>query len=463
MAQMDHQLAKRVKDDEDRLITMWGKKARRNKNKYLHARKGDNMMSPFECDRCIFHKLRQAPPDPQNVKDKLLLACIRRANLDAFWSRSSETVSSHVGQVRSMLALADLVGIRPPIPAPGPLPSFDHCGYGVAIAMLLKSRMPGTYHSSHQQWDTVRKLRTAYGNGVRASGAANVSVTSVCDGEGKNYQRLSDDPCASLWFMRFVTGCKRRMGQDWRPDRAMTPQLMQHLLARVENRVMDLPGEANKVARHRWIYAGTYFAISYVLSLRGPEGLLMDLEGLRKHFNSQFGDDGSPEKHVVIALLGQVKGEHNERQHLIPSVNVTKSGIEVRRWVRRTLAANFAEGRKTGPAFCDEKGVVLTTRVMNEMFHEMLEEIRVEHKTLFLGDILSRADIEEKYNVYRSFRRGSDSRAIAMGVSPIDIDVVNRWTKKEAAGTSRVSHKMKHHYADVAILLPAFERYTRVM
>ena len=55
---------------------------------------------------------------------------------------------------------------------------------------------------------------------------------------------------------------------------------------------------------------------------------------------------------------------------------------------------------------------MLTTRVMNGMFHEILEEIRVEHKTHFLGDVLSRVDIEEKYNVYRSFRQGSDSRAI---------------------------------------------------
>jgi hypothetical protein len=420
-------------------------------------------MSPFECDRCIFHKLRGTPPDPENAKDKLLLACIRRANLDAFWSRSSDTVTGHLGQIRMKLALADLVGTRPTIPAPGPLPPFDHCGYGVAVEMLLKSRMPGTYHTTHQQWDTIRKLVTAYGNSVRASGSANSSVLSLSDGEGKNYQRLSDDPCASLWFKRFLTGCKRRMGQDWRPDRAISPQLIQHLLARVEARILELPGEANKARRHRWIYAGTYFAISYVISLRGPEGLLLDLEGLRKHFNSHFGDDGSPEKHVVIALLGQVKGEHNERQHLIPSVNETNSGIQVRRWLRRTVAANYAEGRVTGPAFCDEKGVVLTTRNMNGMLHEMLEEIRVEHKTLFLGDILSRADIEEKYNVYRSFRRGSDSRAIAMGISHLDIDVVNRWTKKEAAGTSRVSHKMRHHYADVVILLPAFERYTKVM
>ena len=100
---------------------------------------------------------------------------------------------------------------------------------------------------------------------------------------------------------------------------------------------------------------------------------------------------------------------------------------------------------------------------MNDMLHEMLEEIRCEHKSLFLGDIQSRGDIEEKFNAYRSFRRASDSRAIAMGVSSVDIDVINRWTKKEAAGTARVSHKMRHHYADVIILLPAFERYTKVM
>ena len=154
-------------------------------------------------------------------------------------------------------------------------------------------------------------------------------------------------------------------------------------------KIIDLKGDANKTARHRWIYAGTYFAISYMISLQGPEGLLLDLEGLRKYFNSHFGaDNGKPEKHVIITLLGQVKGEHNERQHLIPSVNVTKSGINVRRWLRWTIVVNFSEGRVTGPAFCDEKGVVLPTQVMNDMLHEMLEEIRCEDKSLFLGDIL---------------------------------------------------------------------------
>ena len=78
------------------------------------------------------------------------------------------------------MAKADLLGIKPTFPAPGPLPAFDPCGYGVAVELLAKSRIPGTYHSTHQQWDTLRKLITAYGNSVRASGAANSLVLSRC-------------------------------------------------------------------------------------------------------------------------------------------------------------------------------------------------------------------------------------------------------------------------------------------
>jgi hypothetical protein len=117
---------------------------------------------------------------------------------------------------------------------------------------------------------------------------------------------------------------------------------------------------------------------------------------------------------------------------------------------------------------------------MNDMLHDLLVEVRLEHPTLFLADITSRPDIrrqvqrlpfditsrpdiEDKYNVFRSFRCGSDSRAIAMQVSALDIEVVNRWQKKEGAGTARANHSMKHHYADTNILFPNFIRYTKVM
>jgi hypothetical protein len=141
----------------------------------------------------------------------------------------------------------------------------------------------------------------------------------------------------------------------------------------------------------------------------------------------------------------------------------SKSGVQVRLWIRRTLVANYSNARVTGPTFCDEKGLVLTTRALNDMLHDILDEVRLESPALFMADITSRADIEDKYNVFRSFRRGSDARAIAIQVCPNDIDEINRWTKKEGAGTSRPTHKMQHHYADVNILLPTFIRYTKVM
>ena len=39
-------------------------------------------------------------------------------------------------------------------------------------------------------------------------------------------------------------------------------------------------------ARASWIFAGTYFAACYVASLRGSEGLLMELAGLQENFET---------------------------------------------------------------------------------------------------------------------------------------------------------------------------------
>jgi len=51
--------------------------------RYLHARNGDNLVTPFQCDLCHFRNLMQRDPVGDLPQDIRLLKLIRRANLDA--------------------------------------------------------------------------------------------------------------------------------------------------------------------------------------------------------------------------------------------------------------------------------------------------------------------------------------------------------------------------------------------
>lgn len=183
---------------------------------------------------------------------------------------------------------------------------------------------------------------------------------------------------------------------------------------------------------------------------------LVDLTGL-----IEFNQAERP--FVIIPLLGQVKGEDHTRQHLLHCVNVTSSGISVVGWVNRLLAVHRLNRRTAGPAFVTESGVQSSTTEMNDSMIELLNEIFDDHRDLFAVDIKSSSEVAEKYNVFRSFRRGSESRAVGQKVPEADRYVVNRWRKKEAASTAKVSHPIDQHYVDVSIVKDSFLRYTKAM
>ena len=152
-------------------------------------------------------------------------------------------------------------------------------------------------------------------------------VSSLSDMDGKNYTWITKEVCGSLWFARFARGCNRRMGQDWRPDQAISVDLEIALLAYVEIKIQTL---VDPTELDLWSLAGAYFAFSFVLLLCGNEGLLVDLKAMIEH-------DDQHQNYVVIPLLGKVKGEHHVRQHLLPSVLVTDSGIRMGDWHHRVL------------------------------------------------------------------------------------------------------------------------------
>ena len=197
---------------------------------------------------------------------------------------------------------------------------------------------------------------------------------------------------------------------------------MIHLLALIEEKIRMTEAHKEKLS---FVMAGAYFCFCYVVSLRSIEGLMVDVPGL-----IQFGSRSAV--HVVIPLLGQVKGEDHTRQHLLHCVNVTASGIGVRNWLTRLIGANGALGRTTGPAFVNTSTRKQSTATeMNEIFVELLSEMLEDRRELFPVDIITPSDVSDNYNVFRSLRRGSESRAMDMDVSEGDRYIVNRWRKKE--------------------------------
>ena len=439
-------------NDEDRLTNLW-RTTERDTKAFRQARPGDHLLVTFQCDVCIFRKLRLTEPCPNNPVDENLLACIRRVNLDAFWSRASSTVGAQRRLMERSLEIAEQLGLEPMFPNQGPLPLGDHCGYTVAIQMVFASLGQGRYSETHLEFDTIRRFRTVHTNYFRTIGRASASVLAMVGDDGRS-RRFTTDPTSSEWFSLFSQGCKRRMGQDWRPDQAVSAELMLALLEEVEARISRSSG-FQEVAD--WVTAGTYFVVCYVLSLRGSEGLLLDLVGLRERLVRD------PPHQVTIALLGKVKGEHHVRQHLLPSVSTTSSGLHLKVWVKKLVAIRTREGRVDGPAVCGPTGEVLSTAILNNFFHEALIAVYERNPGLFLAGTKRPDDLEANYNVFRSFRRGSDTRAIAQGVAKLDIEVVNRWKGVERSKGTRPNMTMEHHYADVNFLTESFLRYTRAM
>jgi hypothetical protein len=440
-------------EDQNRLELSWGNK-HQSKSDFHHARNGDHLMVPFECDECVFVKLRKFSTSPYNQeKDKLLLACIRRANLDAFWSRASSTVTANGDRVRAALVLSDSVGLQGPYENDGVMPYNDHCGYEVAIQMLLASRKPGKHSAKYSQWDTIRKLRTVYSNQYKSSVQFNSTVVALGDDRGQA-QRLVKDRCASLWFARFSTGCRRRMGQDWRPNKAMSTHLIVQMLKLVANRI---EGAMESEEQMKWLVFGTFSVLAYVLSLRGAECLLVDIKGMLKY------EDKGNEEYFIVALLGKVKGEHQDRCHLLPCTAVTSSGIKVKEWVNALLEIKKSHGRVDGPLFSHHDNVVMSTHALDDLLTDVLEELYEDKPQNFPLSITSKEEIVGNYQVFRSFRRSSDTRALEKKIAGSDIDIVNRWHRIEQAKGARPAFQMKEHYAQVELLLKPFLRYTSAM
>jgi hypothetical protein len=123
-------------------------------------------------------------------------------------------------------------------------------------------------------------------------------------------------------------------------DKAILIELLLVVLEVVEQRLTDAESLVEKVW---WVQVGTYMTICFVLSLRGPEGFMLDLHGLRKYLLKGHDDPDCP--FVVVPLLGRFKGKEHHRQHLLMAVAVMNSGLMSRKWLDALVILQEYQGR----------------------------------------------------------------------------------------------------------------------
>lgn len=419
-----------------------------DETRFLVARNGDHLVTPFQCDLCHFRNLQKRDPVAGKCEDDRLLVNIRRANLDALWAREPSTVRKNLDECKRAVKIGQALGLRSPFLPMGPFPVEDKFGMGAAVVMLQRSLDKGSY-KDHLQFATMRKMRGAFANVYHASAQASGGTVMA-----KDSRTLRVTQCATHhdWFERFVRGVHKRMGDLVKPDQALSLDVMHKIMQELGNEWrMALPAERLELALE-----GAYYLIAYAAALRGEEVSMTNLTGVLKYWEAA---GSSPRPHVVVALLGRFKGETGERYHLMPIAATTTSGLEIRLWVGRVITEYQGIGVVNGPMFRDRNGQPMKMKDMEGKFIGRLVDVQDKYPDLIRGDV----EVTEEYGLSRSFRRGATSEATNRGVPADVIDANNRWRVVHAAGSRLAPMAMRDHYTDVKLVLNKLLKFSEAL
>jgi hypothetical protein len=167
-------------------------------NRYKTGIDGSHLMTPFQCDICIFRNLYKR--DPRSVTaDKENLVVIRRMNLDSIWSREPSTISKNAQSLARLIRTCEGSGFCPELPKLGPFQVKDKSGFCVAFSMLIHSLRAGRHTKLYIQFDTIRKQRSAFSNVYFASADSEQFGTILAMGDRSNGQ-ITKCPTHSFWF-----------------------------------------------------------------------------------------------------------------------------------------------------------------------------------------------------------------------------------------------------------------------
>jgi hypothetical protein len=418
---------------------------------FMEARAGDHLFCPFECDICVFHRLKGRGPLSTEVTDQRLLVYIRRANLDAFWSRRPGTVRGLVSLFAEQVKVGEDFGFSMFEP-PGPFSRGYDSGMRAAIGVLSRSQRPGL-HERTLKFSSARKARTLHTDLYNAS-VRGAEGSLVWRSDRARFA-ATKAPSDTTWFNAFMTGFRARVGERRKQDAAISIKLMCSIQSSLESDWDLYFGEGNKRELKRICQHGAFYLLLYCGSLRGFEGPKILLADLRR----QIAAPGSQQAslygaHIGLPLSGRFKARSQETQTiLIPVAFETASGLQPGLWTQRLVSMLQEEGITTGWLFHADDGSQMKMSYFEEDFYDRLYQIQMEDPTIFTEGI----NIQDDFHLSRSFRRGATTRATAAGVTSGDIDYINRWN---IGVDSSGSGPMRVVYSDRVQLIQAFLRFS---
>lgn len=435
-----------VHREENEYNLAWTKQG--EENRYMIGVDGAFLVAPFQCDLCWFRNLERRSPIMSSYSDVRLLGFIRRVNLDIIWSRSPGTISSMKNGIVNLIRSWKELHMTIDLPPVGPWPVGDDVGFRVAMGQLRYSQGKGQNRSTHLQFDSIRKLRTAYAHVHQNSRLAKgENILAFKAMQGQSFSATSS-PTDSRLFQLFMRGLLLRMGRQVESNWGLDYRALKIMLDNLESE-LDLDNVTSAGSR-RAIMLGSFMSTAFVCALRGNEGFMVESKGLQEMIELGKNERDLELSHVVIPLLGRFKNEDGEMWHVMVSTNETGSGIKVRFWLELLVEVLRKEDHVgLGPAFCDKDGKMTSYWDMNNQFVMELERVQESHPDLIDQTI----EVGDHYSVFRSFRKGSTARATDMEVGDTVIDLHNRWRTMELTGGQRSTRSMRTYYNDLRLTL----------
>ena len=399
---MEVQIAKPENDEG----VKWKKK--KEEARFVSARNGDMLSAPFQCEFCWFGNLHKMDCNEWYASDARKLAYMRQVNLDIFWSREPSTVYNTLSTLRRAKQFSEELGFDPINLKVGPWPIEDNVGFQIAIEMIKMSQGKGRNSTKYIQYDSIRKIRSAYANLYESGPDRCRDNRKLKSDRGQMLHFVSGETDSKLFSM-FMKGCEKRMGRFVKQDCGISNDIMLAILDMYDK---EFDESITTAGRKRFmLICGAAFVILWGGALRGGEIMMMEATELiyRKLDGKEEGKNG----HIVVPLMGRFKNETGERNLIIILSNTTKGGIQIRKWVEGLANMLEAEGRNktVGPAICDKDGFQLEMWKLNGELQSMLHKVKEINPSLIpegivIDEGLNYTDLLDEERLHELRRKG---------------------------------------------------------